>query len=222
MDDSFSIFRKFATKEQALGLQDLLKEANIDSILGDNIPQVDHTFTGSKLQHEYEVRIDATDFEKAEKMLEQRVQDEIDQIDKDYYLFEFTDDELYEILQKPDEWNPYDYTLAQHLLKQKGKQVDKEHLEALKQERLDELAKPEKDQKVWIILGYILSILGGLLGVIIGYVLWTSKKTLPNGQKVYSFIENDRKHGKTIFYIGLVIFPISLLTRVFYLILTSN
>ncbi len=109
----------------------------------------------------------------------------------------------------------FDYTLAQKILKQRGKSIDKELLNSLKNERLKDLAKPKENQKPWIIAGYIFSLLGGFLGLIIGYSLWTSKKTLPNRQKVYSYSTNDRKHGKYIFYIGLVIAPIVLLLKVF-------
>ncbi|MEP7095275.1 MAG: hypothetical protein ABI793_14530, partial [Flavobacterium sp.] len=126
----------------------------------------------------------------------------------------FTDDELYEILLKADEWNEFDYKLAQKILTQRGKSVDTELLKALKKQRLDLLTKPEEDQKSSIMAGYIFAILGGFLGILIGYSLWTSKKTLPNGQKVYSYNEKDRVHGKNIFYIGLIILPFYIIIRI--------
>lgn len=214
MKENYSIFKKFLTLEQANEVKELLKENGIESLLADNVPPVDVTFSGSTLQNEFEIRIKQSDFKKAEKILEKDAENLIDQIDKDYYLFEFTDEELYEILLKPDQWNALDYTLAKKILKQRGKPIDKELLNSLKNERLKDLAKPEENQKPWIIAGYIFSLLGGFLGLIIGYFLWTSKKTLPNGQKVYSYSANDRKHGKYIFYIGLIITPIALLLKV--------
>ena len=214
MKENYSIFRKFPTLEQATELKDLLNENGIESILADNVPPVDVTFSGNTLQNEIEIRIKQSDFKKAEDILEKNAEELIDQIDKGYYLFEFTDEELYEVLLKSDEWNAFDYTLAQKILKQRGKSVDKELLNSLKNERLKDLAKPEGNQKPWIIGGYVFSILGGFLGLIIGYFLWTSKKTLPNGQKVYSYSENDRKHGKYIFYIGLIIAPTAMLLKV--------
>tara|TARA_R110002051_G_scaffold86730_1_gene152823 strand:+ start:70 stop:726 length:657 start_codon:yes stop_codon:yes gene_type:complete len=214
MKENYSIFRKFPTLEQATELKDLLNENGIESILADNVLPVDITFSGSTLNNQVEIRIKQSDFKKAEEILEQNAEELIDQIDKDYYLFDFTDEELYEVLLKSDEWNAFDYTLAQKILKQRGKSVDKELLNSLKNERLKDLAKPEGNQKPWIIGGYVFSILGGFLGLIIGYFLWTSKKTLPNGQKVYSYSENDRKHGKYIFYIGLIIAPTAMLLKV--------
>lgn len=215
MQKDYPIFKKFPTLEQATDLKDLLEQQGIDSIVGDNIPSVDVTFSGSTLQHEYEVRIAQTDFERAEKILEEQAEDLINQVDKDYYLFEFSDEELYEILLKADEWNEFDYTLAQKILTQRGKSVDKSLLKSLKSERLKQLAKPEESQRPWIIAGYIFAFLGGFLGLIIGYFLWTAKKTLPNGQKVYSYSEKDRKQGRLIFYISLVVFPVGLILRAF-------
>ena len=81
------------------------------------------------------------------------------------------------------------------------------------EQRLEERAQPAENQKQWIIAGYIFACLGGLLGIIIGYYLWTSKKTLPNGQKVPSYTESDRKHGKYIFYIGLIVAPTALIIK---------
>ena len=215
MKEEYPIFRKFPTLEQAIELRDLLKENDIESILDDNVPSVDITFSGSTLNNQIEIRIKQSDFEKAESILEKDAENLIEQIDNDYYLFEFTNEELYEILLKSDEWSAFDYTLAQKILTQRGKPFDNDLLKSLKNERLKALAKPEGNQKPWIIGGYFFSVLGGFLGLIIGYFLWTSKKTLPNGKKVYSYSETDRKHGKYIFYIGLIIAPSAFLIKVF-------
>lgn len=184
MQEEYSIFRRFPTLELALEIKELLENNDIDVVIDDNVPPVDVTFSGSTLQHKIELRINEADFEKAEDILEQHSNAVLDEIDKDYYLFSFTDEELYDVLLKSDEWSSLDYTLAQKLLKERGKSIDKELLISLKKQRLEELAKPDDNQQAWIIAGYIFSILGGFLGLIIGYFLWTSKKTLPNGQKL--------------------------------------
>ncbi len=213
MQEEYSIFKKYPTLEQATELKELLEKEGIDAVLGDNIPPVDVTFSGSTVQHEFEVRIKPSDFGKAEDLLEQQAENLIDQVDKDYYLFDFTDEELYEILLKSDEWNEFDYTLAQKILSQRGKSIDKALLNSLKKERLKQLAQPEESQRAWIILGYVFAFLGGLLGIVIGYFLWTAKKTLPNGAKVYSYSEKDRRQGKYIFIIAVIVLPVALILR---------
>jgi len=82
---------------------------------------------------------------------------------------------------------------------------------AFRQKRLEDLAQPDKRQIPWIIAGYIFSLLGGFLGLIIGWSLWKMKKTLPNGEKVYAFMNIDRMHGKLIFLIGIIILPIAII-----------
>ena len=208
MSENYSIFKKFSVLEQAKEVEQLLRDNNIDTIIADNVPSVDSTFGANPLNNEIEIRIKQSDFDKASKILETQVENLINNIDDDYYLLSFTDDELYDILLKSDEWSEFDYSLSKKLLKERGKPVDDELLKSLKLKRFKELAKPEENQKNWIIAGYIFAVLGGFLGLIIGYFLWTSKKTLPNGQKVYSYYPNDRKHGKYIFYISLIIYPI--------------
>lgn len=220
MKEDYSIYRRFPTLELAIEIKELLEKNRIKVILDDNIPPVDITFSGSTLQHKIELRIAEVDFNKADEILEKHSNKILDEIDKNYYLFEFTNEELYDILLKSDEWSNLDYTLAQKLLKERGKPIDKDMLSSLRKQRLEELAKPEENQRPWIIAGYFFSILGGFLGIIIGYFLWTSKKTLPNGLKVFSYGEKDRAHGKIIFYIGIIITPALLLIKVFSLSLT--
>lgn len=217
MEEQFSIFRTFSKIQLAIELRNVLDKNGIDTIMDDNSPPVDVTFTvGASAQDMIEVRIKKSDFEKAELILEKEAEDKLNDIDPEYYLFEFTNEELYDLLLKSDEWNKFDYALAQKILKERGKSIDKELLESLRKQRLEELAKPDENQKPWIIGGYIFALLGGFLGIIIGYFLWTSKKTLPNGQKVYSYNSNDRKHGKYIFYLALVVLPCTLLFKIFY------
>ena len=209
----FSIFRTFSKIGQALELRELLENHGIETEMGDNSSQLDNSFGANHALDQVEVRIDIADFEKAEKIIADNAKDLLENISEDYYLFQFSDDELYEILERQDEWNAFDIQLAQKLLSERGKPVDEATIQALRNDRIESLAKPEKDQKGWIIAGYIFAILGGFLGLIIGYFLWTSKKTLPNGVQVYSYSEKNRKHGQYIFLISIIIFPLSILMR---------
>lgn len=214
MTENFISFKNFPTRIQAKEFEMLLNNNNIKTVLADNIAPVDITFSGSTLQNQYEIKIDPADFVKAQEILEKDTENFLNQVDKDYHLLSFSNEELYDVLLKSDEWNVFDYKLAQKLLTERGKNIDSDVLASLKKERLQILAKPEEPQKSWITVGYIFSILGGFLGIIIGYLLWTSKKTLPNGERIYSYNENDRKHGKTIFILGLIIFPLELLVKI--------
>lgn len=213
MESNYPIFRKYQKLEYALETKKLLEDHKIHCEMADNAPIVDVTFAGNTIQNLIEIRIPQEDFEKAEKLLENEANRLIEQVDKNHYLYQFSEDELYEILLKKDEWSAFDYQLAQKILKEKGKTIDEHLLAQLSKQRMEDLAKPESSQKPWVIAGYILAFLGGAFGIITGYFLWTSKKTLPNGTRIFSYQENDRKHGKIIFFLGLVILITSLIVR---------
>ena len=216
MTENYVIFKVYPTKELAFEFKELLDKEGINSALGDNIPPVDVTFSGSTLEHRYEIRIKQSDFLKAEEILENHARNLINQVDKDYYLFEFTNEELHEVLIKADEWNEFDYTLAQKILTDRGKPIDQELLSTLKKERLKTLSEPEENQKPWLYVGYIFALLGGIIGIIIGYFLWTSKKTLPDGNKVYAYSSEDRARGKNLFFFATIVMLAWIVVRIVF------
>ncbi|WP_395062320.1 hypothetical protein [Flavobacterium sp.] len=214
MKNQFSIFKKYSSIEQTQEIITFLNSNNIETEIGNNIPPVDSLLTGNNITPEFEIKIKITDFETATKLLENIAEDQINQVNKDHYLFSFSNEELYDIILKQDEWNEFDYSLAKKLLSERGKPIDEALIKSLKKQRLNDLSKPEENQKPWIITGYIFAIMGGFFGIIIGYVLMTSKKNLPNGQRIYSYHANDRQHGKMIFYIGIVLLPFYIILRI--------
>jgi hypothetical protein len=77
----------------------------------------------------------------------------------------------------------------------------------------------KKFQSTWVIIGYISLLFGGFMGMIIGTILISAKKTLSNGNVVYVFNEKNRKHGKIILYMGssILIFSILFFMNWFFL-----
>jgi hypothetical protein len=216
MENQYSVFKKYPTVGQAQEIIKFLNENSIETQFGENTSSLDSNFSGSSLNNEFEIKIKETDFEKANHLLEEIAENQINQVVSDYYLFSFSDEELYDIILKQDEWNEFDYSLSKKILADRGKSIDLDLLKSLKNQRLEDLAKPEENQKTWIISGYIFALLGGLLGIIIGFVLMTSKKTLPNGKLVYSYNEKDRIQGKTMFYIGLIMLPFYIIIKILF------
>lgn len=213
MKEKYLTFRRFNNPEDANDLVTTLNTNNIPYFVEDASPSFDVTFSGNTFEKEVHIKLKQSDFESTEELLLNNTQVAIDQLPKDYYLLEFTNEELIEILMKPDEWSPTDYSLSQQILKERGKEVDAEFISTLKKKRNEELSKPEKSQKNWIYAGYIFALLGGLLGIFIGWHLMTFKKTLPNGQRAYGYVESDRKNGRIILILGLIFLTISLITR---------
>ena len=204
MKEEFITFQKFNEQVSALELGKLLKENNIEYLLEDNSVNSDPIMSNNEFSKDFRVKLQRKDFEKADNLLQQLSQAEIDEIDKNYYLFSFSDDELIDLIAKRDERSQFDFLLAQKLLKERGKEISPEMIEQIKKERIIELSKPEESQTSWIISGYVFALLGGLLGIFIGWYLSTHKKTLPNGNRIYVYSAIDRKHGSRILIVGVI------------------
>lgn len=205
MKEEFITFEKFNDQNSAKELGELIAEQNIEFLLEDNSLTFDPTFANNGFGKEYCLKLKKSDFEKANKLLTDIADNELNklsEIDKDYYLLSFSDEELIDVVSKSDEWNKFDVSLAKKILKEKGKEITPEKIEKIKHQRILELSKPDEGQKFYIILGYLTAVLGGLLGVFIGWHLLTHKKTLPNGNRIYAYSENDRKQGNRILIIG--------------------
>jgi len=213
---TYSVLKRFSNLDEAQECHKLLSERGIETRLADNLPPVDITFSGNTVGHQYEIQIDPVNFAYAESILEEQEIQALPLVEEDHYLYQFTDEELLDIFQKPDEWSKLDYALAREILLKRGKEIDQGNLDLLKQERLMQLRKPDPSQTYWIIFGYISAALGGLLGIVIGYMLFSSKKSLPNGERVFSYSDHDRKQGTNIFYIGLFVFTITFLIRILW------
>jgi hypothetical protein len=211
----FLTYKKFYEQERAEGVASLLKENGIQFEITEDRESLDPWLIGDKnFNRYYFVKIRKEDFIKADALLINESSKELETVDKDHYLFQFTDEELFDILTKPDEWNEFDYQLSKKILKERGKEINPETIELLKKQRIRELATPETGQKNWIYAGYLFSLLGGLLGIFIGWHLSTFKKTLPNGERVFGYAKEDRRHGTRILWIGIVMFIISVTIRI--------
>lgn len=211
----FLPFRKSLTKEQADSLAELFKANGIEFELVKFKSSLDGNFGGGEVFPKYEIHLKGDDFEKATSLFEASMSSDLDSVPSDHYLFEFTSQELYDILLKPDEWGEFDYLLAQKILKDRGENISPELVSSLKRQRLEDLNRPEQSQKVWIYAGYFLSLMGGLIGVFIGWHMWKGKKVLPNGDKIHIYSAPDRRHGMFIFILGVIIFPFAFYLRIY-------
>lgn len=213
MKEDFITFQKFSNQNSAIELGVFFNENKLEYLLEDNSLSFDPTFANNDFGKEFCIKIKKYDFDKANNLLIEKSGNEIFEIEDNHYLLSFSDDELFEVILKRDEWNSFDVSVAEKLLKERGKEVTQEKIEELKNSRILELSKPEQSQKGYIIVGYIFSVLGGLLGIFIGWHLLTFKKTLPNGNRIYAYSDNDRKQGNRILILGGIFLVIWLTYR---------
>jgi hypothetical protein len=203
-DDKYITFQKFNSVIEAEEIITILKTNGIKVELEDTSPPVDLTFVGNTLQIQVRVKIKQSDFEIANKLLENHAVKSIENFNENHYLHDFTDEELLEIIEKPDEWSKEDYLFAQKLLKIRGKEISKEMVNELRLKRIEESRRQEKGHTGWLIFGFISAFLGGIFGIFIGWFHWSFKKTDLTGKQVYAYDYPTRKIGEKIFWIGIV------------------
>ena len=214
MKEEFIIFQKFNSESLAVNFGGLLHENKIEYLVENISINFDPILSNNEFGREYCVKIKNVDFEKANSILREKAKAEINEIQDDYYLLSFSDEELIDVIEKSDEWNKFDVELAHKLLKDRGNEITEEKIYEIKKQRINELSKPEEGQNIYIIIGYICAFLGGFLGIFIGWHLLTYKITLPNGNRIYAYSENDRKQGNRILILGAIFIVIWILYRI--------
>lgn len=196
-------FKTVATKEEAKDLVELLDHNEIYCRVSSG-GNLDTAMEGDTFAHQFELFVSEDDLERAKELCHNLALDSLNDIQPDYYLFSYSNEELQRILIEKDEWNELDVLLSEKILKERGFVIDKIQLHQQQEAYENELAEPKEASQAGIVFGYFLAILGGLIGIIIGYSIWKAKRKLPNGVQVFSYTERSRKHGLNIFTIGIV------------------
>jgi hypothetical protein len=197
-------FRHYADRAEAVDLVALLNSEGLDAVVSDNSAVFDVTFTAGAEQ-EYHVLLPADEFLRAEEILEREAREVPLILSAEHYLRTFDNDELMEVLKEADAWSPEDRVQAERLLRARGVAVDHEVLRAARQQRMEELARPEKARWTWLAVGIALIWIGGIGGLVIGWSLMSARKVLPDGRSVYRYTEGDRRSGQVIFMMGAVV-----------------
>lgn len=203
MNSDFRIFRKFHDEVSIDWYTDLLKKYQIDYERENNSLRFDPSFAFNDYSKEFLLKLKPKDFEKVYNLEEENVKSEVENASKDYYLYEYSDEELQEILIKRDEWNAYDYSLAKKILKERKSEINTSQINIKKQQRIDDLKKISDIKTFWLITFYTIALMGGFFAIFIGYYIKSAKTHLPNGETISKYSQKDIKHGNAIFYLGV-------------------
>jgi hypothetical protein len=216
MKSQLLTFRRYNEPALAQSLVDLLDENGIEyEVAEESLVANPLLVSGDELATAYIIKLKPLDFDKVNNLLVAVEEETLGEVDASYYLFDFTDQELVDIIKNFDEWSAFDFALARKILKDRGVVINDAHIADFKQDKIDMLKQPESSQTLWIVIGYICAVLGGLLGICIGWAIWKLKKTLPNGEQAYVYGETDRSHGMRIFILGITILSIVFIARLF-------
>lgn len=203
MEEEYFGYKKFADLESAEIITDLLKEAGIEYRLLDNNQHYVKVVGYQQIDLAITLNLKGEDFVKADKLLEEHYKKVLDSVDTDYYLFEFTEQELKNVVLNPYEWGSLDVLLATKLLKEKGIEYDATYIENRKQDTLEKLAATKKVPLYILIIGYALTALFPMAGIAMGLSILYNRNILPDGRKLYAHPAKDRTHGQVMLIVSI-------------------
>ena len=202
-ESKYSLFQTFSLQEEALELNNLLKEGQVRSTFHDS-NKTSSNVLNPTIVSSFSIYVHEDDFKKANVILEKQAEKIINNINKDHYLFFFTNDELYDILFKKDEWSQIDFQLAKQILTDRGETINQQILDQIERKRMNEIVSEKQiASSMLIYIGFITAVLGGFIGIMISLSL-TSKKVLPNGKKTYNYCDRNVKEGKRMMNVAIL------------------
>lgn len=217
---TFEVYRTFYTESDAKHLISVLQSSNIPHQIERPKPLMDAVMGGDPHSPKIFVRVRKEDFKRLNQMVEEDMLQLMTQFEgelDDHFLQEYTDEELMEVLRKPESWSMDVVVVARQLLKKRGLEVSTEAMQRMRAERLEIARQPQKINKQWLIALYLLAPLGALLlfltlagylavlciSVGMGFYYWTSTTIDADGERFYTFDEAAQQHGKRIVWLSI-------------------
>jgi hypothetical protein len=215
--DNYLTFQEFENREDAEKIALVLEENHIPCSIEKTPDLLDNVIIGRQYNNYVQLRIPAGCFADAQKILIENTKVDLVNVDRNYMLFALTNEELMDVIAKPDHWGAYNYNLAKLILEERNMHIDNRKVDEIQLEYKKEMYEPRSLNTTWLLLGYGFSILSliavltnnirallfvygfdllpGVLGIILGLYVINTKRTLPDGSQMLSFNDAARKHG---------------------------
>lgn len=120
MASEFELFQLLHHRQVAEEMGKILDEEGIPYEIIQTRKYFDPSFAFNKVDPDVNLRLKPGDFSRARDVLEAYYMKLVENTEPDYYLFKFTDAELFDIISKPEEWGIFDHALARKIIKERG------------------------------------------------------------------------------------------------------
>ena len=181
-------------------IKEILNEAKIPCRVGSTATNFDITEIGMRRDPELIISVRRLDFSAAREAMEEEYLKI--ELPSDHYLLSSSDEEIAEILGQSTEWGPFDVAHARKLAEERG--IDPIEIQKKKDERMDKLRQGKPVSRVLILLGWLFSVLGGIVGIGIAWSICYMKEKTPEGD-FYTYDERSRELGKPMFKLACVV-----------------
>ncbi len=230
------VFQTYGSYDQAHTIAAALNANSIPTEVVQNVRRLDASIIGQSYEDQFILRIPAPDFPRANEILSELTKFNADDISKDDPLFKLTNDELLDVVAKPDEWGIDNYNVALALLEKRNVTIPDNSLSQMKENRIGTLSERKSLNPFVLAMGYLSCLLHffllllkyqgytetkyywyfpGIFGLLLGAVILQSKTTLPNGKRFLTFNERVIRHGVLLITLGALAWLINLIAFMF-------
>lgn len=209
MKSVFAQYKMFQHEDDLLGFIDRLELHNIPYETSKYASGLDHTYLGAGAGVEYSLKIPRDKFKEMNRIIEKEAEEDFHQLPPEYFLFDFSDEELKEVISSPGDWFRKDVVYAGKILENRGISFSiseiREQVNREKQLRL----KPKKANTLLLIMAYALTPASIFLGfwpasfsIFTGIYLAFWKGTDEAGKRYWVFDHRSRIHGAILLTMG--------------------
>lgn len=204
-DDSYQLLREFNETEGLNDFIQLMDQHVIRYKVEDSILRFDASFANNQTRRAYRLLVMDEDMQQALQLADQYDLEILKNLPADYYLYQFSREELTAIVYAPDEWNNLDVLLATQLLENEGIIPDHEKIDEQLEHKQQIADAPESNANCLVVCGYLLCGMGIIIGFIIALILVTSTKVTSSGNRIPYYSENIRWHGRAMILLSVVV-----------------
>lgn len=170
-------FRNYADQAEAFTKAAVLKENGIECEL------TQFTENGALF---FRLEIEEESIDEAKSIL-----NETSEVSGEEFIADFTDEELEDMLINSHTYSPVMVDAAKSMILSRNPDFDFKKLEEVRDENEDKLKSGVSGGKSEILFGYIFAVLGGIIGLGIGWFLETSKTKGHSGESYYTYDESS-------------------------------
>lgn len=214
-ENNYEFYRDFFFAEQAGDLLTVFEKENIPYLFNEVKYVIDPVIIGQSLTPKFVLKIRAIDFQRANKIWEEVIRQH-PAIADDHYLFDFSTQELLEIVQNPNDWSLEDVVNAKMILEREGIPLDEDFLKEQQNRRIEKLKAGKSPGQTWIKIYFLMALAGPFLHIILtlaalgmGIFYWKDQTVSETGEKFFTFHDKGRRQGKWLFFtswISLILF----------------
>lgn len=215
------VFQSFADKEQALRTAATLENHDIFVAFDETFSPLDSNILGQQFSNPFVLKIYGSQFTRANEILMAHTEIRLEEVDPDYMLLHFSNEELVDVMKNKKDWGIYNYKLAEKLLQERNVAIPQAEIATAQQEQLAEEMKPQNYDTYWILFGYVMALFSGyylyasngrsyiftfpvIFAIGAGLRLFLYRKTLSDGKRMYAYHFPVRIHGLLIFILAVV------------------